>query len=322
MSRIFWIDLAKIIGLFLVIFAHLYTSEGTDKSNVIRTFIYGFHMPFFFLISGFLAKKRDEGILFSLRKNIFSLLIPFFTFNVFFAIYYGLTTDSSIPSQFHRLLKGLYTAQGTPCKASWFVICLFYIKCIFDIAVQKPLLKYIFPTAIVISCLPFHLPTKLFIGQTILGFIFYTFGFYLKKYFPKNLSLKLSIGLTPICFLLSCLATLLNGKISMISATMNNPALFYASTLSGSFGIIFISYSFKNIIQDNKVIAAASTASIGVVLLHMVFVDLVKDFRSTLVLDKPILFAFYAFFSILIYAICVLLFSISMKKAPLIWGKR
>lgn len=69
MNRIIWIDYAKVFGMILVILAHLYTSEGTDNTNVMRTFFYGFHMPFFFLISGCLYKIRDGGLLKALNNE-------------------------------------------------------------------------------------------------------------------------------------------------------------------------------------------------------------------------------------------------------------
>ena len=88
-KRIIWIDYAKVIGIFLVIFAHLYTSEGTSSENVVRTYIYGFHMPFFFLISGCLYKVREGGLKQALLLNIKKLLIPYLCLNVFFAVIYG-----------------------------------------------------------------------------------------------------------------------------------------------------------------------------------------------------------------------------------------
>lgn len=327
MSRIYWIDLAKIIGLFLVIFAHLYTSEGVDESNTIRTYIYGFHMPFFFMISGFLAKKRRDGLLFSLKKNVQSLLIPFLFFNVFFSLFYGLTTESNVLSQFYKLFKGLYTATGTPCKASWFVICLFYIKCIFDISIQKKLLKFVFVVVVSLTCIPlffpsFYLPSRLFIGQTIIGLVFYIFGYYLKNCFPQKIPFIVSILGTPLFFYLSYLATLFNGKISVISVSIHNPLLFYASSLSGTLGVILFSNLFKDFVQEKKIVATISNASIGVLLLHMVFVDYVKNVRLCFSFDGTSLFGFYVFSSILIYIICVILYNLSVKIIPFIYGKR
>ena len=42
-----WIDLAKVIGIFLVIYGH-----GNLANQHIKEFIYTFHMPLFFVLSG------------------------------------------------------------------------------------------------------------------------------------------------------------------------------------------------------------------------------------------------------------------------------
>ncbi|MGY6648831.1 acyltransferase family protein [Wenyingzhuangia sp. IMCC45574] len=49
-----WIDVAKGIGILLVVIGHVY-----DK-GAIKEFIYLFHMPLFFYIAGYLYRKRKE----------------------------------------------------------------------------------------------------------------------------------------------------------------------------------------------------------------------------------------------------------------------
>ena len=45
-ERIIWIDYAKAIAMFFVIFGHV------DSGNYLTNWIYSFHMPLFFLLSG------------------------------------------------------------------------------------------------------------------------------------------------------------------------------------------------------------------------------------------------------------------------------
>ena len=123
--RIVWVDYAKILGLFLVIFAHLCTSEGTGESNIARTYIYGFHMPFFFLISGFLYKGPQGTLIDAIIKNVRVLFIPWLIFNILFSIIYGLPELNAVQQNLYRMIRGVYHGSGTPCMASWFVLCLF-----------------------------------------------------------------------------------------------------------------------------------------------------------------------------------------------------
>ena len=47
------VDIAKGIGILLVVYGHLH--------NPINTFIYAFHMPLFFFLSGFFIKNVKWG---------------------------------------------------------------------------------------------------------------------------------------------------------------------------------------------------------------------------------------------------------------------
>ena len=59
---IVWLDYARYLGIFLVIFAHsLQRIPGWDESGEVKSlwdYIYLFHMPLFFVISGFLYKQE------------------------------------------------------------------------------------------------------------------------------------------------------------------------------------------------------------------------------------------------------------------------
>ena len=149
-KRILWIDYAKVIGIFLVIFAHLYTSEGTNDSNVVRTYVYGFHIPFFFLISGCLYKVRDGGLKEAMFLNIKKLLIPYLCLNVFFAIVWGIIYANPI-DQFIKIPYGIIAGRGTPCGASWFIIALFFIKCLYDFISYKKIEKIVMPLIFVLT---------------------------------------------------------------------------------------------------------------------------------------------------------------------------
>lgn len=46
--RFYWVDWMKVIGMFLIIWGHLFPKHSYD-------FIYSFNVPLFFCISGFLG---------------------------------------------------------------------------------------------------------------------------------------------------------------------------------------------------------------------------------------------------------------------------
>ena len=67
MSVLHWVNSAKGIGVVLVIIGHLLYSSNLPMIN---KFIYAFHMPLFFILSGFVqgANTNDEYIVRKFRR--------------------------------------------------------------------------------------------------------------------------------------------------------------------------------------------------------------------------------------------------------------
>ncbi len=59
-SRFRFIDIARIYGIVLVYYGHIiesYMKAGSATAAIHYKFIYSFHMPFFFILSGYIAKE-------------------------------------------------------------------------------------------------------------------------------------------------------------------------------------------------------------------------------------------------------------------------
>lgn len=72
-----WIDWSKSIAIFLVIWGHVPMQSET------HTIIYSFHMPLFFLISGYLYNPKGT-IKEELYKDLKTLLLPYFIYQFIF----------------------------------------------------------------------------------------------------------------------------------------------------------------------------------------------------------------------------------------------
>lgn len=318
-ERIWFIDYAKIIGLYMVIFAHLYTSEGIGADNTVRTFFYGFHMPFFFAISGMLYKVRKEGLKYALLKNVKTLFVPWLIFNLFFILIGIITTDNSPLAVIKSFIICVAKGKGTICGASWFVICLFIIKCIYDI-LKKTDKMYLAWFIIALTIIPIKLRYFYFASSTI-GFAFYFIGNISFKYIKKIELKKLQyIIIAIVCFIISYYITKLNGNISVARASLHNPILFYVNAIIGSIGIISLALSLKN--WKNEGIAKISTSSICVVLTHMAFVKYVWIWKNNMQLNDIEMFLFYTIAAVIIYIICYYLYVIINKYAPWVFGRR
>lgn len=84
-ERINYIDVAKGIGIALVVVGHC--TIGTSLFN----FIYQFHMPFFFFLSGTLYKNEyDTKPLLFIKKKLKGLYIPYIKYSAILIIAYSI----------------------------------------------------------------------------------------------------------------------------------------------------------------------------------------------------------------------------------------
>lgn len=72
-ERIEYYDIAKGIGIFLVVFAHIYTMS----TNLLGDIIYTFHMPLFFLLSG-ITTNCNKSFIKYVKQNAYSILVPYY----------------------------------------------------------------------------------------------------------------------------------------------------------------------------------------------------------------------------------------------------
>lgn len=80
MNRIVTIDIAKAIGIILVVVGHYIPDDNAPQWYImLRAFIYSFHMPLFMFASGFIymATRKDVGYVAFLRRKFHRLLIPY-----------------------------------------------------------------------------------------------------------------------------------------------------------------------------------------------------------------------------------------------------
>lgn len=75
-NRITYIDTAKGIGIILIVVGHMLPVKA-----VIHV-IFAFHVPLFFIISGFLPVDPNYTIGQIVKKKAFSLMYPYLTFSI------------------------------------------------------------------------------------------------------------------------------------------------------------------------------------------------------------------------------------------------
>ena len=76
-KRIEWIDTLRGFAMFFVVLGHAFV----EKNNIIRNYIYSFHMPLFFFISCLTTERKDISFFDYLKKKIKSILISYIMLN-------------------------------------------------------------------------------------------------------------------------------------------------------------------------------------------------------------------------------------------------
>lgn len=78
LQRLEWIDITKGFAIILMVFGH----SSIPKS--ISNYIWSFHMPLFFIISGFLYNaSKYKSPLSLIKKRYYTLIIPYIFFSIF-----------------------------------------------------------------------------------------------------------------------------------------------------------------------------------------------------------------------------------------------
>lgn len=203
-NRIDWIDWAKAIAIFLVIIGH-----GWNTPQWLTYLICSFHMPFFFIISGYLYKPRD------IISSLASFVIPvlFFTFITYFYSFF-LLEDCSFHEYYQKTAIWGYSAStGTGCFAGiWFIQVLLTIRLLLgDIPGLNFIRKYYKIISVIIVFVVGIISTYqdhydgLFMLYAIPSFPFVAIGIYLKekKWSPQQLRWKYVIPMAILFIIIS-----------------------------------------------------------------------------------------------------------------------
>ena len=264
LNRLQWADFAKGVAIILMVTAHVIHQE-TD----LIAFIYTFHMPFFFVMAGYLLNtekwsRRWQEFISKLGRR---LLIPYFLANflhypIWFifchcfgilAIYDWASRDPLEVILAFFVGNTYHIGIWLILTPLWFLPCLFFAEVIFlklkEIFGNNP--AGMFKIIILVSftgCLLGRLPIILGMDIALAAQIFIFFGNWIRK---NNFLDRLNFGSCVIFLAVMFAVTYFNGQIAMHSRHYGNPILFYIGGIVGSLFVMKISMWLANF--ENKV---------------------------------------------------------------------
>lgn len=127
-QRVIWLDALRGFAILLVVAGHVIQSglcPDDYSENMEWLFIYSFHMPLFFFISGYASRRRDS-IGLTVRKRCGQLVIPFLAW-----LFVRMAWEHD--SSFNRFLYFFVNPSG---GGLWFLWVLFFVN-ILDIVAYR-----------------------------------------------------------------------------------------------------------------------------------------------------------------------------------------
>lgn len=263
-ARIPAIDVTKGIGILLVVFAHI------NYTPVPLTYIYSFHMPLFFILSGFLFQKEKYKSFGQFLKNRFyTLICPYlFFYAAALIIKISMTFISDglsgvLSTEILKAFIQMFLAwgpSGSPNNPLWFVPCLFCVEVMYFF-IAKTRLWINVAICIVLTCLGWLMKSEyLHIRGLRLLWNFdislFSIGFYSlgNLLFKKLICLQqklskrkfLCVSAALICAVVLYPLSMYNGKISIGSGLYQNGVLLYATGTIGTLAVLFAATILEN----------------------------------------------------------------------------
>lgn len=300
-DRITWIDIARGIGILLVLYGH-----GLNGDSY-RYLIYSFHMPLFFFLSGIVYHHRkQENFLHFLKKNIKGILIPYFIFAILSYLLWVLNfgVEKITAEQIINHAYGVVYGNGNNGYlffnvVLWFLPCLFITKVAFELVTRVSEKKLFIVAALLLFSIfgylfaVFYPGIKLPFGieTAVTTTVFFGAGYLLNRY--RNLLNPFIANHTLILLLVSLILTITAAQINyniyelqidLRLNRLNNYFLFYIGALSGIFSTIVLSI----MIKKNKALEYIGKKSLILFVWHIIVFSYVSDVLRTVISENAI----------------------------------
>ena len=274
-QRIIWVDWAKVLGMFAIIYGHCFPETMSN-------FIYAFNVPVFFIISGYLCKK-EANYSTCWGKTLHNLIIPYFILafiKVAGAIFNHIGDGQWIWSVL-AVLGGFHKLNDAAgCSNLWFVYSLIIIKLVYQAAGRKTNLLLCLLCIVGAWAYNNYLTIELrwAVTDCMLAFPFFLLG----RYLSLNHALQsiishicklplrgklLLIGFTSVLIIATYIISAQNGQAKLYMNLYGNHLIWFAlAAITGSTALICISLLLDKV--NNKMLRVISNGTIVILVFH------------------------------------------------------
>lgn len=264
-NRLSYLDSARGIAIICVIIGHM-----NLRNRLISQYIYSFHMPIFFIISGMLLAYGEKWKIRSLWDNIkrkaTNLLGPYVMFSLLSIMVIALDSvqHENLKGFISKVCKaGVNTLNLDGIQTLWFLPALFIAEtvflilhrvvrdkrsaCIFTLVVAAVTTIYAVFTHICNDRGERLIPLTTgfnIINRALIGFIFLFLGYLFEK--SKKLYQLEKVKLFAVALVLIFINLLLfrYNFVDLRNSVIGNPVVYYINAICGSYGVIILAKLF------------------------------------------------------------------------------
>lgn len=274
-KRLNFIDNTRGFAIFLVVLGHCIPGEGNFK-----LWIFSFHMPLFFIISGYLLGIKEEkglDIKELVQNRMKTLILPYFIFSLCIATFYlllSLLSKELLISEIQGYFIRIITFQGM--ESLWFLPCLFLAEIILSYMILKFKKSYIiilvtisFISAIVGVDINNKIIRVILRACVAVMFALYGYLIYKYKYRIKDSSIFIILMI-----ITSIIFSKYNGFVGLGSFELNNIFLYFLFGIIGSTGVLFLIKKFDN--KEIKILKLYGINSIVILCTHNILLEIIR----------------------------------------------
>lgn len=341
-KEIVWLDYARFVGIFLVVLGHsLQRIPNWDSIEVIRMsydYIYLFHMPLFFVVSGYLFKNEViKKVYRGGVKILYSLIVPYLLYQLLYLpiAFWSYRNQFVFSVLVPKLLLGIAAGDGykTPfslpvCLPCWFIISIIQLRALFlFVPINKKTSLALTLFSIGFLLLRRYLGFDLYfcVDSTIMAIPYFLFGHYLKRSFDgvEKVSGWWLVGGAIAMGILVWLVLKYNG-----AAQMNGPGYGknvianYVAGCSGSIMAFLFAALFSKMIGARSIVRRVSRNTLFIIFSHWFILVVLGKVLFKLWFSCTLLNVVIAIFtSVVVLLISNVFIKILSERIPVLFGK-
>lgn len=299
-------DVMKGIAILAMIIGHC------PIPDMLESFIFVWHMPLFFLVSGYFYRPQNEKEY--VRKNIRQLIFPYVVTSVILILLCGVkellvgkgnTLTMTIAALIGNGSVNSPTFSEYSIGAIWFLLAMFWCRIMFNILyvrLSEPMLGGIVLTAAIIAT---YLGTLVYIPTDILEGIEAMLFFYIgSKARAFNILERTPNWLFFIIVLVLVVLSVHSGSISMVRCYYGYWPVNYLAAIGMTIIVYYISEHFST----NKFLAWCGRMSMAILCVHII----VLNYLPTKTLHER--YAFSSSYDVLLHIVVALVLTWALLK--------